>query len=471
MFERKLMSATVARHVHPTDTSEVRHCIVGAGPSGLAALRAMLNLGLKVDVFERHDSVGGIWDRRNPGTPMYESAHFISSRDLSGFTGYPMPSDYPDYPRNDQVLAYIRSFAEQFGLTDHVRFSTSVESATWNGSAWVVSTSDGNVGLYRTLTCANGTQWHPHTPEFPGRESFTGDVMHSRDFCEGAQFTGKRVLIVGAGNSGVDIACDAARFATFAAISVRRGYHLVPKHILGKPADVFASTGPHFPTKVAQVVFPRLLKLQMGDPSQYGWPKPDHKILESHPILNDQIVHHLRHGDLEVRRNVERFDGSDVVFADGRREQFDLVVLATGYVTKVPYLDDSLFTWKGNRPDLWLRLFSRTQDGLACLGFNEGDGAAYELWDNMGDMIARVALSAEKDPVSYARLRKRFAGPDVDLSGGTKYLDTDRHSTYVNLHAWQKVQRAIRKEFGWPAISADMFDRLRRSPASSTRKA
>jgi Flavin-binding monooxygenase-like len=445
---------------------EVRHCIVGAGPSGLSTLRAMLNLGLKVDVFERHDSLGGIWDRRNPGTPMYESAHFISSRDLSGYTGYPMPKDFPDYPRNDQVLSYLKSFAEEFGLVEHIRFSTLVAGAEWDGSAWVVRTSDGLTRRYRTLTCANGTQWHPFTPEFKGLDSFSGETLHPRNYNEGAQLTNKRVLVIGAGNSGVDIACDAARFAKFAAISVRRGYHLVPKHILGKPADVFASTGPHLPTKVAQVVFPRLLKATMGDPTQYGWPKPDHKILESHPIVNDQILHHLRHGDLEVRRNVERFDGADVVFTDGKREQFDLVIFATGYTTMVPYLNDTMFTWKGNRPKLFLRLFSPTQDGLACMGFTEGDGGAYELFDNMSDMIARTAHAAEKDPVLYARLRKRFAGADVDLSGGTKYVDSDRHSAYVNLHAWQKVQKDIRKEFGWPAMTPTMFDRLRSARVS-----
>jgi hypothetical protein len=449
-----------------TSESEVRHCIVGAGPSGLSTLRAMLNLGLKVDVFERHDSVGGIWDRQNPGTPMYESAHFISSRDLSGFTGFPMPSDFPDYPRNDQVLSYLKSFANEFSLNQHIHLSTSVETASWDGSAWVVRTSDGLTRRYRTLTCANGTQWHPSTPKFPGLDSFTGEVMHSRDYSEGMQLNGKRVLVVGAGNSGVDIACDAARFASFAAISVRRGYHLVPKHILGKPADVFANAGPHLPTKVAQVIFPRLLKLTMGDPTKHGWPKPDHKILESHPIVNDQILHHLRHGDLEVRCNIDRFDGTDVVFTDGQREQFDLVIFATGYVTSVPYLDSSLFEWKGNRPHLFLGLFSRKQDGLACMGFTEGDGGAYELFDNMADIIARVAAAAEREPQLYARLQQWMNGPSVDLTGGTKYLNNDRHSAYVNLHAWQKVQKGIRNQFGWPAMTANMFDHLRLSSMS-----
>jgi Flavin-binding monooxygenase-like len=266
---------------------------------------------------------------------------------------------------------------------------------------------------------------------------------------------------VGAGNSGVDIACDAARFAAAARISVRRGYHLIPKHVFGQPADVFASTGPHLPNAVAQRVLPLLLKVVMGDPTKHGWPKPDHKILESHPIVNDQILHHLRHGDLEVRSDIARFDGADVLFTDGKRECFDLVICATGYKTKVPYLPESVFDWKGDRPNLFLRVFSRSQDGLSCLGFTEGDGGAYELFDNMADMIARTAWAATHDPTLYARLRNRFAGPDIDLTGGTRYLASDRHCAYVNLHAWQKAQKSFRKEFGWPPITPTMFDKLR----------
>ena len=128
---------------------------------------------------------------------------------------------------------------------------------------------------------------------------------------------------------------------------------------------------------------------------------------------------------------------------------------------KFPYLAESTFAWKGTRPKLFMRVFSPTQDGLACLGFTEGDGAAYELFDNMGDMIARAALAAELDPAEYARLRAWFGGPDVDLSGGSNYIESDRHSVYVNLHAWEKAQKAIRKKFGWPEINATTFERLR----------
>jgi hypothetical protein len=444
-----------------------RHCIVGAGPGGLAAARAFLNLGLEIDVFERHSATGGIWDRENPGTPMYESAHFISSRDMSAYFGFKMPADYPDYPNHRQILDYLRSFADAYGLTEHIQFSTSVESADWDGSHWQVTTSDGVTRTYLTLTCANGTQWHPSMPSFPGQDSFTGEIVHSNVYSEGRQFSDKRVLIVGAGNSGVDIACDAARFADFAAISVRRGYYLIPKHIFGTPADAFAASGPHLPMKISQRIFPPLIKVLMGNPTKHGWPKPDHKLFETHPILNDQILHHLRHGDLLVRKDIAKFDGADVVFVDGTRETYDLVVMATGYQTKVPYLKESMFRWKGNRPNLFMRLFSQDQPGLTAIGFTEGDGGAYELFDDMSDMIARNAWAAEHDRAQFARLQRHFAGPDPDVSGGVKHQATDRHAAYVNLQAYQKASKAIRKEFGWPTVGQETFESLRQVPSTS----
>lgn len=435
-----------------------QHCIVGAGPGGLAAARAFLNLGLRVDVFERHDAVGGIWDRTNPGTPMYESAHFISSRDMSAFHGHKMPENYPDYPNHRQILDYLRGFASTYGLDEHIHLSTGVEHAEWDGVHWQVRTSDGQTRPYLTLTCANGTQWHPSMPEISGMSAFAGQIIHSNAYSAGEQLAGRRVLVVGAGNSGVDIACDAARFAEVAAISVRRGYYLIPKHIFGMPADKFAASGPHLPMRLAQRVLPRLLKVLAGDPTLHGWPAPDHKMFETHPIVNDQVLHHLRHGDLTVRGDIKQFDGAEVVFADGSSEAFDLVIMATGYVTKVPYLDPSMFRWKGGRPQLYLRLFSQDHPGLAAIGFTEGDGGAYELFDEMSDLVARTAWAAEHDREQFLRLAARFAGPDPDVSGGVRHQSTDRHAAYVNLQAYHKAAKTLRKEFGWPLVGQASFE-------------
>jgi cation diffusion facilitator CzcD-associated flavoprotein CzcO len=174
-------------------------------------------------------------------------------------------------------------------------------------------------------------------PELPG--AFDGTIRHSVAYKSAEEFRGKRVLVVGGGNSGADIACDAALTADHAAISLRRGYHVIPKHILGKPADVFARDSPKLPFRLRQRIFGFLLRRLVGDTEKLGLPKPDHRILESHPLVNDQMLHHLRHGDLTALPGIARLDGDGVVFADGRRENFDEIVLATGYSWETPYLD------------------------------------------------------------------------------------------------------------------------------------
>ncbi len=442
------------------------HCIVGAGPGGLAAARAFLAHGLDVDVFERHDDVGGIWDQHNPGSPMYDSAHFISSRSMSGFHGYPMPSHLPDYPSHRHVLAYLRDFAREYDLYRVIELGIGVEHAQREDDGWAVTLSTGETRRYRTLVCANGTTWFPNRPQLKGEETFSGEIIHSHDYRSSTSFAGRRVLVVGAGNSGVDIACDAAASADLAAISVRRGYHIVPKYLFGTPADEFADKGPHLPMPIAQRVLTQVLRVQVGDPTKHGWPKPDHRLFETHPIVNDQILHHLRHGDLEVRPDVTGLDGDEVLFKDGKREPFDLIVMATGYRWPIPYLDESLLRWKGGRADLYLHLFSREHDGLSAIGFTEGDGGAYGLFDEMADLIARATKLADADPAGHARFRQIVATARPDLSGGVRHVHSDRMANYLNMVTYRKVIARLRGDFGWPAVGGSTFDRARPRPRS-----
>lgn len=182
----------------------------------------------------RHTDVGGIWDIDNPGTPMYKSAHFISSRDKSGFYDYPMPASFADYPSRTQILDYTRAFADEFGLRQRIRFGTSVTSVTEDSGVWTVHTTDGTIQARAVIACS-GVTWDARMPDVPG--TFDGEIIHSVNYRDTSQFAGKRVLIVGLGNSGADIACDAAASADTAYISTRRGYHFIPKHILGEPSD------------------------------------------------------------------------------------------------------------------------------------------------------------------------------------------------------------------------------------------
>ncbi|MEP2829918.1 NAD(P)-binding domain-containing protein [Parvibaculum sp.] len=437
-----------------------RVCVVGGGPAGLSLARTFLRHGIPFDVYERHSDVGGLWDQSNPGSPVYDSAHFISSKTQSHYHNFPMPDDYPDYPSNRQIHGYMKLFADAYGLRDHIRFDTSVVKTELQAdSTWIVTLSTGETKAYGSLVCANGTNWHPAMPDYPG--TFTGEMRHAVTFRSMDEFKGKRVLVIGAGNSGCDIACDAAKAADSAFISMRRGYHFLPKHLFGIPADVFAHEGPHLPMWLTQRIFGVILRILNGDLTRFGLQKPDHKLFETHPILNTQLLHYLGHGDIKAKPDVERFEGKIVHFKDGTSEEIDLVLCATGYTWKVPYVDPSLFIWKSGKPDLYMNLFSREHPSLYALGFMETNGGAYKLFDEMADLIARTITVRAKGGDEAAKLDRFFDTDRPNLTGGIKFVGSSRHATYVEIDAYRKQMGRIRKRFGWDDLADGCFDKLR----------
>lgn len=436
-------------------------CVVGGGPAGLALARALTSRGISFDVFERHHDTGGLWDQSNPGSPVYDSAHFISSKTQSHFHDFPMPSNYPDYPSHRQILAYMRSFADAYGLRAHIHFNMGVSHAARTDAGWLVETSDGQKRTYGALVCATGTNWHPVMPTYPG--TFTGEMRHSNSYRSISEFKDKRVLVVGAGNSGVDIACDAAQGAAFAAISMRRGYHFIPKHIFGVPSDEFAASGPHLPMWLTQRVFAWLIRLIHGRPSRFGLKEPDHKLFETHPILNTQLLHYLAHGDIVPKPDIARFDGKTVHFTDGSADTFDLVLCATGYNWSIPYLDPAQIAWKNGRPDLYMNLFSRTDPALYALGYMETNGGAYKLFDEMADLIARTIDARARGGAAADAVNALIPTDRPDLSGGISFVGSARHSTYVEISAYRHHMQRIRKRLGWPTLAPGMFEPLRRA--------
>jgi len=432
---------------------------VGAGPGGLALARTFMKLGVEFYCFERHSDVGGIWDQTNPGSPIYDSAHFISSKTLSHYTDQPMPDHYPDYPSNRQIHSYMQAFARDFDLYEHITFNTGVASTEKIDGGWRVTLANGEIRTYRWLICASGTNWHPSIPDFEG--TFDGEIRHAVSYRSMEEFRGRKVLIVGAGNSGCDIACDASQTADAAYISLRRGYHFIPKHIMGKPTDVFAHEGPHMPMWLTQRVFAIVLRLINGDITRFGLPKPDHKIFESHPILNTQLLHFLSHGDIHAKGDVARLDGDGVVFKDGSRELVDTIILATGYRWHIPYIDTAHFDWAGGRPNLYMNLFSRKTSGLFALGFTETNGGAYKLFDQMANLIGRAILDDRDDPKKGVRFSKFVTGRQPDLSGGVSYVASDRHATYVNIDAYRKEMTHLRKKMRWEDVAKGSFENLR----------
>ncbi len=420
--------------------------VVGAGPAGLAAARALTARDIPYDHVERHDAVGGIWDIDAPGSPMYEAAHFISSRTLSGFEGFPMPDDYPDYPSHRQVLAYLRSFADAYGLTGRIRFGTTVERVDEDAEGgWTAHLDDGTSRRYQAVICCSGAQWTPSLPELPGH--YAGEHVHSQTYRDLDQLRGRRVLVVGGGNSACDIVVDAARAADRAVISMRRGYWFIPKHIFGMPSDVFAEQGPHLPVWLQQKAFGAALRLLNGSPDRWGLQKPDHKLFETHPVLNSNLFLALQHGDVEARPGIADCDGLRVTFTDGRSEEFDLVVSATGYRHEVPYAQDHL--GDPQHPDLYLTSFSREHEGLYGIGFTETNSGAYRHFDALAQMVASHLDDRVRRPDRYREFERMIRTDRPDLSNGIRFDSSPRHAGYVDADALTRYRAKVVRRLGW----------------------
>lgn len=410
---------------------------------------AFRNVGVPYDHFERHTALGGLWDIDHPGSAMYESAHLISSRDMSAFAGFPMPREYPDYPRHDRVLAYLQSFAREHDLERSITFGCGVDSVEPGvSSATVVVGAERRT--YRGVVCATGTNWEPIVPAWPGVASL--EVRHVQSYRSPDELRGKRVLIVGLGNSGADIACDAARVASAAYVSVRRGYHFVPKHIFGMPADVFAHQGPRLPRWLETPIFSFILRFLIGDTRRLGMPKPDHRVLESHPLLNDQLLSHLRHGDVRLVADVERFDGNEVVLLGGEKLSVDLVLLATGYTRRIPYLDAAHLDGSWGAGQL-LTVFSRRYDSLFTLGFAEINSALFPHLSRLAALVAEVARAELAGTPEAKRFFSWLRQTEFDLTGGRRLIPTKRHEHYTDEHALEVATRRAFRRMGWSCPS------------------
>jgi cation diffusion facilitator CzcD-associated flavoprotein CzcO len=420
-----------------------RYAIIGAGPGGLCAARWMSALGLPFDLIERHPDLGGIWDIRFPGSPMYESAHFISSKTLSAFRDFPMPEGYPDYPSHRQVLAYLHAYADRHGLRAHAQFGSAVREVRPEDGGWTVAMEKGESRRYAGVILAIGQQW---TPKMPGAAArFEGEAYHSSAYHSARQLDGKRVLVVGGGNSGCDIAVDAGNAAAKAFLSLRRGYWFVPKHVFGLPADVFGARGPHLPLWLERRLDERLLRLLLGDLRRLGLPAPDHRLFETHPVLNSQLLGSLAHGDVVVKPDVREFRGRRVVFADGSEEELDAVIFATGYRRRFPVLPESVHR-EGDVSCLYLNLCHRTQPGLFVVGFFETDGGAFPLIDLQCELIARALYAQQTQSRKARRFQKRLEGPPPDLTGGVRYLQVERMQNYVRTRPYRRCLAAAIKE-------------------------
>jgi dimethylaniline monooxygenase (N-oxide forming) len=431
-------------------------CIIGAGGSGIVAAQVLKARGISFDCFEKGSQVGGNWRYENDNgmSSAYRSLHINTSRRVMAFKSLPMPDHYPDYPDHFQMAAYFDEYVEHFGLRERIRFRTEVLSVEPMDGEWEVTVeADGGrreTDRYRAVLLANGHHWDPRWPEpaFPGADEFAGEQIHAHHYREPDVLPGKRVLVLGLGNSAVDIAVESSRIADRTFLAARRGAYVLPKYINGKPIDELSNPATSmFPLSVQRFFATRALGIaSAADPTAYGLPKPDHKLFEAHPTVSSELLPRLGHGDIAVRPNIERFAGGRTVqFIDGTEEEIDLVVYCTGYKMSFPFFDPEIFSAPDNRLPLYRRVASVERPGLYLIGFIQPLGPVMPLAEAQAEWVADL-LSGRVSLPPAAEMRKEIEAEERRMR--KRFVASKRHTVEVDFHPYLREIRRERKLAG-----------------------
>jgi hypothetical protein len=408
--------------------------------------------GIAFDCFEKGSQVGGNWrfENDNGMSSAYRSLHINTSRGLMAYKTYPMPEDYPDYPNHFQIAAYFDDYVDHFGLREKIRFGTEVVSVEPAEGEWEVTVREAGgeeeTNRYRAVLVANGHHWDPRWPEppFPGADAFEGEQIHVHHYREAEVLRGKRVLVLGIGNSATDIAVEASRIAEKTVLAMRRGAYVMPKYMNGRPTDEAASPlVTRLPLPVQRFIVGRMLGITAGDMTAYGLPKPDHKLLEAHPTVSAELLSRLGHGDIQVKPNVERFSGGRTIrFSDGSEEEIDLVVYCTGYKISFPFFDDGLISVRDNRLPLYRRVVSVEHPGLYFIGFIQPLGAIMPLAEAQSEWVADL-LDGRGTLPPPVEMREEIAGAERKMR--KRYVASKRHTIQVDFHPYLREIRRERK--------------------------
>lgn len=408
----------------------MRACIVGAGSSGIAVVKALADAKVDFDCFEKSDRVGGNWvfGNKNGMSSAYEGLYINTSRDRMQYADYPMPRSFPDFPHHTHIAKYFDAYVDHFDIRKRITFETGVTKVWCEHETWHVETERGGHHQYDAVIVANGHHWDAAWPDPPYPGTFDGLQIHAHDYKSKDILRGKRVVVVGMGNSAMDIACEASEVGARAMLSARRGVHIVPKYVFGRPLDQIFTTA-RVPWSIRQKLGEAIHKLAVGDMERYGLPKPDHRIGDAHPTISGRILDRLSHGAITPKPGIASLDGTRVRFTDGSEEDADIVVWCTGYKVTFPFFDPSFVVATDNDLPLFMRVFHPDRQGLAFAGLLQPLGAIMPLAEAQGKWLARWLTG------------KYVLPPDAEMRAAMKrerdtmfarYVPSKRHTMQVD---------------------------------------
>ena len=431
-----------------------RACIIGAGSSGIASCQVLHARGIPFDCFEAGSDVGGNWRYNNDSgmSSAYRSLHAKSSRRCMQYAAFPMPDNYPDYLSHEVIAKYLDDFVDNFGFRARIQFRTEVTKARPGaGGGWDVTVRQRDTGTMRTerygaVLVANGHHWDPQYPEpaFPGADTFTGEQIHSHDYRTPEPFAGKRVLVLGIGNSACDVAADCSQVAARTLLAVRRGTHIVPKYLFGRPTDhlTLMRLGTRAPARLQSLAVALLIRIAQGKVTKYGLPRPDRPVLCAPPTVSDSLLSKLDHGNIVVKPTIDRFDGDRVCFVDGSAEPVDVVIYCTGYKISFPFLDEALTGAGGHHVPLYRRVVPPRRPGLYFIGLVQPIGALMPIAEIQSEWVADLLQGRAKLPPEHQMNREIARYHEATAK---RYGRSARHIIQVDFLAYLRELRRERQ--------------------------
>ncbi|MEL6407795.1 MAG: NAD(P)-binding domain-containing protein [Chloroflexota bacterium] len=397
-----------------------RVCIVGAGASGITAAKTLHERGIPFDCYELGSGIGGVWRYQNDNgrSAAYRSLHINTSKQRMNYSDFPFPDDYPTFPHHSKILEYFENYVDHFGFREHIQFNTCVEHIaprkddTTGEMVYDVRLHTGDVHTYSHVMVANGHHWHPRLPDPPFKGEFNGEEIHSTGYKEPEPYMGKHVVVVGIGNSGVDIAVDIARVAKNVYLSTRSGAYIIPKYMLGRPLDHWLTpASAKLPIWMTSIAINALRFLTIGSQKQYGIPTPNSPLQAQHPTISSDLPHYVGHGKIQMKPNIREKDGDSVVFEDGSRETVDSIIYATGYNIRFPFLDDDVINPSENDVSLYHLTVHPEYQSLYFIGLCQPLGAVMPISERQSVWVADLiegysALPSRSEMQGEIRERK-----------------------------------------------------------------
>ena len=412
--------------------------IIGAGPSGITAIKNFADQGFEVTAFDRCEGVGGNWRFNDPSghSSVFETTHLISSKYTSFFEDFPLPDSASDYPSHKELLSYFNAYADHFDIRKLIKFNTEVTNCKKiDGDRWEVEwntlgSDEKNIGEYDALVVCNGHHHKPRYPDYPGE--FTGELIHSHEFKSAKPFQDKRVLVIGGGNSACDVAVETARVSKSTSISWRRGYYLIPKFMYGLPTDVQALKNRWMPDFIRGPFTKLMLEIFQGKNEDIGLQKPDKSLNATHPTVNSELYYAVRHGKVTPHVDIERYEGNKVKFKDGKSEEFDVIIACTGFKIKHDFFDKSLINYEEGKVPLLHKMIPADINNLYFIGLFQPLGCIWPGAELQSKLAAQHLCGNWKPEKSIKELIEiELANPDV------KQIDTPRHTITVDDYAFR----------------------------------